>query len=358
MDSLAQELLEIIIDYVPPYQARSCSLVARRWRKRSQQLHFGSVVFTGEREVGRWFRNIIQDPDGILSYVQEVEFRCILHWLDATLLGRTLKCFRHARTLKFYETGLPPSEVQKIVISGDFGKEITSLDFVSTFSTMPTLVQLIFSLPKLTDVVICSPKCDEPAIPAVPNVTWQREPLLSLDLLHPRGGATEFLALCGITSYRVGVSVGDPMMEKIVACSSEIMSELQLKGMRLHENFVPETDADGSHRCTLFHDTCERIFLRRPSATSSSPHNRRSKASFKQPFHPPLNTPFSYSPRSGPVLRYSHSYVQREYPRFSLMDRRGQMADMGGYGCQVKKNVNSGFSVVARGESEVGGVFA
>ena len=40
------------------------------------------------------------------------------------------------------------------------------------------------------------------------------------------------------------------------------------------------------------------------------------------------------------------------------MDRRGQMAGMGGYGCQVKKNVNSGFSVVARGESEVGGVFA
>ena len=140
MDSLAQELLEIIIDYVPPYQARSCSLVGRRWRKRSQQLHFGSVVFTGEREVVRWFRNIPQDPDGILSYVQEVEFRCILHWLDATLLGRTLECFRHARTLKFYETGLPPGEVQKNVISGDFGKEITSLDFVSTFSTTPTLV--------------------------------------------------------------------------------------------------------------------------------------------------------------------------------------------------------------------------
>ena len=32
MDSLAQELIDAIIDHVPPCEARSCSLVARLWR--------------------------------------------------------------------------------------------------------------------------------------------------------------------------------------------------------------------------------------------------------------------------------------------------------------------------------------
>jgi hypothetical protein len=41
------------------------------------------------------------------------------------------------------------------------------------------LVQLIFWLSKLTEVVIDSPKCDEPATPAIPDVTRQRGPLLS-----------------------------------------------------------------------------------------------------------------------------------------------------------------------------------
>jgi len=54
MESLAQELLEAIIDHVPPTSACCHSLVARRWRRRSQQRYFSDLLFTGELEVVRW----------------------------------------------------------------------------------------------------------------------------------------------------------------------------------------------------------------------------------------------------------------------------------------------------------------
>ncbi|KAF9648587.1 hypothetical protein BDM02DRAFT_3115208 [Thelephora ganbajun] len=229
MESLAQELLEAIIDHVPPHHVRPCSLVARRWRKRSQQRYFGSVILSREHEAIRWYTNIPQDPDGIPSYARDVEIQSIRCWRDPTVLGRVLKCFSRVKTLVICETHLPSSEVQKIVASSEFGREVTSLIFISPRSTMPELMQLILSFPNLRELMINSISQTEPPASIPPDKTWQKEPLQSLELSSLHSKEMEFIALCGITSRRIDLSLGDAMIEKIIACSSETVSELLLQ---------------------------------------------------------------------------------------------------------------------------------
>ena len=85
MDSLPQEIIDGIIDTVPHSSLRSCSLVAKRWRKRSQQraFGFGDTQFSSESEseVNRWFADIQSDPNGISSCVKYASFFDI-KWSD------------------------------------------------------------------------------------------------------------------------------------------------------------------------------------------------------------------------------------------------------------------------------------
>ena len=239
MESLAQELLEAIIDHVPPINAWRCSLVARRWRRRSQQRYFSEIMFTHEPEVVRWCTNIPQDPDGIPSYVRDVEFQCIRCWRDPTLLSRVLKGFSRVKILTVWETGIPPDEVCKIVSSGGFGRDIISLTLISSVSTVPTLMSLALSLPNLRELMIDSVVQAEPPVLTPPDKTWQGRPLESLELALLWSKELEFIALCGVTAHRVDLSVGDVTIEKIIACSSETMRELTLQGTCLPWNFVP-----------------------------------------------------------------------------------------------------------------------
>jgi len=72
-----------------PLFARCKTFAKPRLTTLSQHLH----VFTREIDVVRWHTNIPQDPDGIPSYAQDVEFQGIRYWCDPTALGRVLKCF-------------------------------------------------------------------------------------------------------------------------------------------------------------------------------------------------------------------------------------------------------------------------
>lgn len=233
MDSLAQELLDAIIDHVPPPYACSCSLVARRWRKRGQQRYFSCVVFSREHEVVRWYTNIPQDPDGIPSYALDIEIQSIRWWRDPIALSRVLKCFTRVKTLTIAETRIPSSEVENIVSSGEFGREITTLNLISPLPAMPTLMPLILSFPNLTELTIDLDTQPDPPTSILPGKTWQRGPLQFLQFSWFRSEEIEFITLCGITSRKINLDVSSMMIEKIIACSSETMCELELQGTYL-----------------------------------------------------------------------------------------------------------------------------
>lgn len=233
MDSLAQELIDAIIDLVPSPHVRSCSLVARRWRNRGQQRHFSSLVFSCERDVVGWYISVPQDPDGIPSYARDVKFKSIRYWRNPAILGQVLKCFSRVKNLTISETRVPSSEVETVVSSGAFGREITSLVLISPFSTVPTLMPLILSFPNLRELMIDSSTQPEPPTSTLPDNPWKNEPLRSLQVAWLWSKEIEFIALCGFTSRSINLSVGDAMIEKIIARSSETMSELALQGMRL-----------------------------------------------------------------------------------------------------------------------------
>ena len=154
MESLAQELLEAIIDYVPPPHADSCSLVARRWRKRSQRRYFSVVLFCQEEVVVRWCKNNPQDPNGIPSYAEDVKFQSIRRWRDSAVFTRALKCFSCVKTLLICDTWIPSDEAREIVSSGEFGRELTSLVLISAISPLPALMPLILSFPNLRELTI------------------------------------------------------------------------------------------------------------------------------------------------------------------------------------------------------------
>ena len=241
MDSLAQELLDAIIDHVPSPHAHSCSLVARRWRKRGQQRVFSDLklVFSCEEDVIRWCKDIPQDPDGIPSYVRDVQFRGIIPWSDPTILGRVLECLSRVKILKISQTELLCGEVQSIVSSGTFGRELTSLVFTSPYSTVPSFMPLISSSPNLRELTIEYRRAWRIAPTSLaPEHIWKREPLQSLTLFRPSGEEMEYIVRCGITSHNLDLYLGDTMIEKVVACSSGIVEKLALRGAWLLWNYT------------------------------------------------------------------------------------------------------------------------
>ena len=238
MDSLAQELLDAIIEHIPPCETQSYSLVARRWRKPSQRRYFSNLVFSAEREVFLWRANIPQELNGIPSYVRNVEFRGIHSWAEPTLFGRVLWCFRRIRTLTIYEAEAPASEIDKIVARSEFGKEVTSLAFVVPGSaTVSGLMGLALSCPKLQFLELTQLDSEPPS--SIPlDKTWQGGPLRSLKLFILHGKDINLLASCGITSHKLGLHIYDPMVEKVITLSSETMNELLLRGSWLPEKYM------------------------------------------------------------------------------------------------------------------------
>ena len=53
MDSIPQELVDAIIDNVSQSSLPSCSLVAKRWLRKSQRRILGAISFSSEGEVKR-----------------------------------------------------------------------------------------------------------------------------------------------------------------------------------------------------------------------------------------------------------------------------------------------------------------
>ena len=230
MDSFPQELIDTIIDHLPDSDTHSSSLVAKRWRPRSQQHYFASVEFSCEDHIVRWCAKIPQDPDGIPSYVRSVRFLCIHHWREPALFGRVLKTFTSMTNLWIDETDIPqPDKVPGSVSFDEFGKEIKHLTLWSIRCPVATIVSMVLSFPNLEDFIATGLPSGE--IPAILPHTPQRRPLASLRLYAPTCGIGPAMARCGLKSYRLSLCLSDAGLVQILTLSSRVVVELELYGM-------------------------------------------------------------------------------------------------------------------------------
>jgi len=228
MDSIPQELIDAIIDNVPLPSLPSCSLVAKRWQRRSQQRVFATISFSSEDEVF-WYTDIKRDSDRISSYVRHVKINEIYFWHEPALLSRMLGSFSSLTALSIYRTNIL-DELPGPISRGELGKGITTLNLHYLNYMFSTLTSMILLLPDLKELHI--EDCD--GVPGGPLPTYsvapQRGPLDSLELLGRMGGIGEALAKFRFTSRRLTLGMRIAGMEQLLLLSSQTVVELHLYG--------------------------------------------------------------------------------------------------------------------------------
>ena len=229
MDSLPQELINAIIDNVPGSGLRSSSLVARRWRRRSQQRSFKSIVIESEYEAGLWCKNVSQESDGTSSLVHFAHFIDIPQWDEPALFGRVLKGLTSLTALWVFDTGIP-DELQDRISRGELGKEIATLGFLFPLCTHATMMSLVLSLPNLEKLVVQgNGLTSEEPLPMHP-VTSCGGPLDRLQLRGDVNGVGETLVKSQFKFRRLIFDLSIPCAEQLIKLSGETVVELQLYG--------------------------------------------------------------------------------------------------------------------------------
>ena len=232
MDSLPQELINAIIDNIPGSGLRSSSLVARRWRHRSQQRAFKCIVIESEHEAHLWCKNISQESDdiSISSFVHFAHFIGIPWWNEPALFGRVLKGLASLTALWVFDTGIP-DELQDRISRGELGKEITTLGFLFPLCTHATMMSLVLSLPSLKRLVVQGNGLTSGESPPVHLVTSCGGPLDRLLLRGDVNGVGETLVKSRFMSRRLILDLSIPRAEQLIALSAETVVELQLYGV-------------------------------------------------------------------------------------------------------------------------------
>jgi len=236
MDSLPQELIDAIIDNVPQPSLPSCSLVAKRWRRKSQQRVLSTISFQSEDKVKRWCTDIPQASDGISSYVRHVNIEEIYSWTEPALLSRMLGSLSSLTALSIYGIEIP-DELPGCISRGGLGKGITTLGLRLPCCTLATLTSMILLLPSLKELSVedfiedCEVMMpNEP--PSTCSVTSKRGPLESLELRgHGVNRIGEALAKFRFTSRRLTSHVDITGIQQLLLLSSEMVVELTLWGV-------------------------------------------------------------------------------------------------------------------------------
>ena len=229
MDSLPQEIIDEIIDNLPRNSLRSSSLVAKRWKKRSQQRALYEIWFSSELMVKRWHLDVQSDPGGISSYVQFAGFDSI-KWNDPALFYRVLEGFSSLITLWTFETEIP-EEMPKRLSHGELGRKITALQLRSPRCSLSTVISMSLSFPNLRKLWVDDEgKISREGPPAYP-VLQQRGPLDCLYLSGLVDEVAEALANSRFTSRRLFLDFRIQKARDLLTLSSMIVRELMLIGM-------------------------------------------------------------------------------------------------------------------------------
>ena len=230
MNSLPQEIIDEIIDDLPHSSLRSSSLVARRWRKRSQQRAFYMVSFVSESVVNKWHVDTQGDPGGISSYVQRARFYYIAEWKNPALFSRLLENFNSLTTLSIFGTQIP-EEVPEHILHRGIGNRITALHLQE--SPQPSfVVPMILAFPNLKNLSVdylmtvpSGPPLSHPVLP-------QRRTLDSLQVLGcTRSRVAETLANLHFVSRRLFLDVQTENIHGLLVLSSATIVELVLRGV-------------------------------------------------------------------------------------------------------------------------------
>jgi len=230
MDSIPQELIDAITDNVPHSSLPSCSLVAKRWRRKSQRRVLAIITFSSEGKMKRWCTDIPRDSHGISSYVRHVRLGGISSWAEPAILSRMLGSLSSLTTLSMYGIEIP-DEFPGHISRGEFGKGITTLDLYLPYCPSWTLASTILSLPDLKE--LCLEDFIESREIMMPNepLSTQRGPLESLELRGDMGRIGEALAKFRFTSRRLTLRVEITGIEQLLLLSSEMIVELNLCGV-------------------------------------------------------------------------------------------------------------------------------
>ena len=248
MDSIPQELIDKIIDNIPQSSLPSCALVARRWRRKSQQRVLDTILFSSEDEVNRWCADIAQDSDGISSYVHHVGVE-VDSWTEPALLTRMLRSLSSLTALSMYKTEIP-DELPGHISRGEFGNGITALYLGFSRYTLATVTSMIFSLPNLKE--LCVEYCEVTLEGPLPthSVTPQRRSLDSLELHGRWTRIGEALAKSRLTSSRLSLDAHSKTVEQLLSLSSKMVVELELCGAWfLQVPRLSRVDSDQFSRC-------------------------------------------------------------------------------------------------------------
>jgi hypothetical protein len=127
MDSIPQELIDAIIDNIPHSSLPSCSLVAKRWRRKSQQrvlqchlvlIRRPSESLVQTHPTGLGWHLILRSPPQKSAYLRD--------WAKPVLFSRMLGTLSSLTALSMYATEIP-DELPGHISRGEFGKGITAL---------------------------------------------------------------------------------------------------------------------------------------------------------------------------------------------------------------------------------------
>ena len=229
MDSIPQELIDAIIDNIPYSSLPSCSLVAKRWRRKSQRRILHIISFTSEGMVKCWCTDIPQKSDGISSYVRHVIIAEIYSWTEPALLGRMLGSLSSLTALSMFKIKIP-DELAGHVSRGEFGKGITTLNICYPYCKFATLTSMILSLPDLKDLCVGQYEAVLEGPLPTHSVTPQSGPLDSLELFGHVDGIGETLAKLRFTFSYLSLDVVIAHIEQLLLLSSETVVKLILCG--------------------------------------------------------------------------------------------------------------------------------
>lgn len=229
MDSLPQELIEAIIDILPRPNLPSSSLIARRWRMRSQQRMFGSIIFRAQDEVDRWYSDTQKGQNAIPSCIRSAEFRNVVSWDEPALFGRVLKSFCSLETLSVSISAIP-DELPGQILRGEFSSGITSLSLRFPLCQLSTITSMILALPDLKKLTVTLTEArSEQPLPTAP-IASQRGPLDLLELYFYTDGVAEALIQAQFTSRYISLGGAISSVDRLLAISSKILVSLTLDG--------------------------------------------------------------------------------------------------------------------------------
>ena len=251
MDSVPQELIDAIIDNLSRDSLCSSSLIAKRWRTRSQRRIFNSIRLSTEDKVNRWHPDIQRGRHRIVSYVHSVEFHGISSWSEPTLPGRVLKGFLSLKTLVVYKSKIP-DELPAQISRGEFGRGITALHVEFPLCELSTIISMIFSLPDLKEVTVSLNQTAPGRLPSTPPVAPKRGPLDRLELHHygyHKSGITETLIQSRLTFRCLSSTCHDRNILRLLTISLETLVRLEVSGVLFSRVLDCKNDNNDQRSC-------------------------------------------------------------------------------------------------------------